>query len=136
MSKIDEYHKIKEENENLIERLRWSIGVFPENSEYKFDPNKSKIVFSAPSDEIIGLILCEAEYGYQEENEKFLALTHHATEKLAEAITMYIPEIIPATQKLLQAEIDKARDEARQEVKEILGDLQCDDDYNCKIDSE
>lgn len=132
MSKIEEYKELKRRYESYIEKLNWCMGKLPEESEIRFDPAKSRIEFIP----LIGIpnIALEAEYGYEEQTPSVPVVTTPIKRAIVDALNMYIPEIIPAAQKLLQAEIDKAREEAKDEVKDIMGELGCDDDCPCKTE--
>lgn len=131
-SKIEEYLNIKERYESYIEKLNWCMGKFPEESEIRFDPEKSRIEFIPLKGQLN--IELRAEYGYEEQTQPVSAATSTVRNAFVEALNMYLPEIIPTAQKLLQAEIDKARAEARQEVEEIMGDIVCGDDCPCKTE--
>ena len=72
------------------------------------------------------------KYGYTDLSTMFSVTEYEAYRSIVNAINMYIPEIIPAAQKLLQAEIDEARGKATEEVKEIMGDLECGENCECK----
>lgn len=129
-SKIEDYLNIKERYESYIEKLNWCMGKLPEGSEIRFDPEKSRIEFIPLKGQLN--IELRAEYGYEEQTQPVSAVTSTVRNAFVEALNMYLPEIIPAAQKLLQAEIDKAREEAKDEVKEIMDELGCGDDCSCK----
>lgn len=131
-SKIEEYLNLKSRYESYIERLNWCMGNFPEESKVRFDPAKSRIEFIP----LYGLptIELKAEYGYEEQTRPVSVVTPTVKNAFVEAVNMYLPEIISAAQELLQAEIDKAREEAKDEVKEIMGDIECGDDCPCKTE--
>lgn len=134
MSKIDEYNAIKGLYEDYIERLNWCMGKFPEETDNKFDPAKSSIKFLPNIGNDIPNITFVAQYGYKEFTMPFSAVSDVIKKAITDALNMYLPEIIPAAQKLLRAEIDRARDEAKDEVREIMGDIGCNDDCPCKIE--
>lgn len=131
-SKIEEYLNLKSRYESYIEKLNWCMGKLPEESEVRFDPTKSRIEFVSLSG--TSNIALEAEYGYEERTPPVSAATDTVKRVIVEALNMYIPEIIPAAQKIMQAKIDKAREEAREEVKEIMGDIECGDNCPCKTE--
>lgn len=137
MSKIDEYKTIKAKNEDAIEKLNWCMGKFAETDSSKFDPQKSKIGFSIcstcyKSEYVIKPIMT---YGYTDSSQIFSVIDYKVLKSITDAISMYIPEIIPTAQKLLQAEIDKARCQAADEVKEIMGDLELGKNCECEKSS-
>lgn len=138
MSKIDEYKTLKAENEDAIEKLNWCMGAFAKTDSKKFDLQKSKIGFSVcsicySSEYVIKPIIT---YGYTDSSKIFSATDYKVVKGIADAISMYIPEIIPTVQKLLQAEIDKARCQAVDEIKEIMGDLGLGKNCECEKSSD
>lgn len=97
-------------------------------------PAKSKLEFSVSlrPDAQGCVIRPHITYGYTDLSTIFSVTEYEAYRSIVEAINMYIPEIIPAAQKLLQADIDEARSQAQEEVKEIMGDFVCGDICECK----
>ncbi len=121
MGRIDDYRKIAETNQDIIKKLDWCMGRFSETDSQRLDPQKSKLEFSVSLDgrgECV--IRPHIMYGYTDLSTIFPVTKYEAYRSIVEAINMYIPEIIPAAQKLLQADIDEARKQAQEEVKEIM----------------
>ena len=134
MSKIDEYNAIKGLYEDYIERLNWCMGKFPEETDNKFDPAKSSIKFLPNIGNYIPNITFVAQYGYKEFTMPFSAVSDVIKKAITDAMNMYLPEIISAAQKLLQAEIDKARENAQIECKDTMGSLCCGDECHCDVE--
>lgn len=134
MGRIDDYRKIMETNQDIIKKLDWCIGKFSETDSRRLDPQKSKLEFSVSLDEHGHgyVIRPRITYGYTDLSTIFSVTEYEAYRSIVGAINMYIPEIIPAAQKLLQAEIDEARSLAMEDLKEIMGDLGCVENCECK----
>lgn len=133
MSKIDEYKTIKAENEEAIEKLNWCMGKVVKTYLDNFCPQEPRIEFSArptcfSSEYVIQPII---RHDYIDSPKAFSATNYKAVSSIADAINIHIHEIIPTAQRLLQTEIDKARCQAMDEAKEIIGDLGCSGNCEC-----
>lgn len=133
MGRIDDYRKIVETNQDIIKKLDWCMGNFSETDSKKLDLQKSKLEFTVglEPDRLEPVIRPYITYGYIDLSTMFSVTEYEAYRSIVNAINMYIPEIIPTAQKLLQAEIDEARSRAADEVKEIMGDLECGENCEC-----
>lgn len=134
MGKIDDYRKIVETNQDIIKKLDWCMGKFSETDSKKLDPQKSKLEFTVglEPDRPEPVIRPYITYGYIDLSTMFSVTEYEAYKSIVDAINMYIPEIIPVAQKLLQAEINEARSKAADEVKEIMGNFGCAENCECK----